>query len=233
MDITTSVRYKDGFYDSMYYRCYFGVLSDEGGIPDNRIPTYLLTHWKPVYLTPYVTILKYYEGVSINGSVLIEGNPYLGSVVYVLDEYGIPHNYDQVDSNGNFNLIVPAGNISLHLYASGNSVMDSINIGEFSEAEATWKETIDRDPIAIEVEKASVNVTLINISKDIDLYIRSTLYPDLQFKQDVDKESYTFVNLYPDVYEFILANETGAILQSDSKFLKPGYNDIAIGADYL
>jgi dolichyl-diphosphooligosaccharide--protein glycosyltransferase len=57
------------------------------------------------------TILEYYPGASVTGSVtLADGSPVSGVHVTMLDSWGIPHMVTTTNKYGGFNLIAPPGN---------------------------------------------------------------------------------------------------------------------------
>jgi len=61
-----------------------------------------------------VMMLKYYHGAIISGKVTLEdGTPIEGVSVTVSDDYDIPHQKVTTDSNGNYSIIVPYGDITL------------------------------------------------------------------------------------------------------------------------
>lgn len=131
----TATNYKEEYFNTMFYRTYLGTPAqqDESGnyqVPNQQIPTYLMRHFVPVYVSPFpyfaqqrsaVVIAKYYEGAFFNGSISCNDVPLDFVTVVVLDEFGFPHDFMETDENGNFNLIVPAGNITL-LFSYANDV---------------------------------------------------------------------------------------------------------------
>jgi len=138
MDLSQRTRQKDAFFNNMYFRTYYGITNDNTIPEENRLPTYGLRHWKIAYITPYVTITRYYEGAQIIGNVSVQNTSKIGSiVVIVLDEYGIAHDIVPVNSEGQFAVIAPAGNISLVIY-DGDINLETIQLDTpITEAEAT------------------------------------------------------------------------------------------------
>jgi dolichyl-diphosphooligosaccharide--protein glycosyltransferase len=64
--------------------------------------------------TAGAVFLEYYEGAYVNGTLTTEeGNPVGGMRVTIQDEYGIPHGSVLTDSNGQYSLLAPFGNITL------------------------------------------------------------------------------------------------------------------------
>ncbi len=67
-----------------------------------------------VALSQGVVFIQYYDGVIIRGKAVSQDNePMEGIWVTVQDEYGIPHNTVKTDSEGNYEVIAPFGNVSL------------------------------------------------------------------------------------------------------------------------
>ncbi|MDD1756962.1 MAG: carboxypeptidase regulatory-like domain-containing protein [Methanomassiliicoccales archaeon] len=66
-----------------------------------------------------IVFVQYYDGAIIEGQVTTDsGLPYPGLWVTVLDEYGIPHDYVQTDSEGRYSLIAPFGEVKI-VYSYG------------------------------------------------------------------------------------------------------------------
>jgi hypothetical protein len=117
----------------MFYRTYVGVSTGESGSktePSYQLPCLNMKHFYAEYISPLefmyyqgqgaVVIAKYYEGAFVNGTVTFEGNPLDVQVVVQknITQYGteIPVDHDQNNTiNGNFSVIVPAGNITLQI----------------------------------------------------------------------------------------------------------------------
>ncbi len=127
--------------DSTTFEQYFTTYQYSGYVSFLVQPTAGLRHFVPKYIspiteeTPYyfargslcrgcpaVVIAKYYEGAYINGTITSEGTP-VSAIIHVLDDYaGYSHDAVLTDDQGNFNLIAPAGNISLSIIpGSGQS----------------------------------------------------------------------------------------------------------------
>lgn len=67
-----------------------------------------------------VTFLQYYDGAIIEGTVTTDADrPMAGIWVTVLDEYGIPHQVVQTDSDGHYSVIAPFGDVTL-VYSYGD-----------------------------------------------------------------------------------------------------------------
>lgn len=126
--VDTRTVYKPAYYDSMFYRTYVGVVSNQGGTlsePEYQIPCLNMKHFYAQYISPYpeyayyqgksaVVIAKYYEGAVINGSVLFDDETRDFNVVVQqnISHYGsdIPVDHDSVSTvNGSYQVIVPAG----------------------------------------------------------------------------------------------------------------------------
>jgi asparagine N-glycosylation enzyme membrane subunit Stt3 len=131
----TSTIEKAAYFDTMFYRTYIGYppQQDSSGnyqTPRQQIPCYAMIHFIPVYISPYpyygygrsaVVIAKYYEGAFFNGTISCNNTPLPYVSVAILDEYGFPHDNTGTDFNGTFNLLAPAGNITL-LFSYANDV---------------------------------------------------------------------------------------------------------------
>jgi len=218
---------KDAYFNSMAFKTFYGF-SSNNEIPSNRIPTYMLKHWKPAFISPYISIAKYYEGAKTNGTVKIGNLDYNGVAVFVVDEYGIPHDAALVQ-NGAFDVIVPAGNITLSLYIGGNYLDINHYLGTVTEAEATRKE-IFNETVNIVVDEASVNVSITGIEEEgMMLNITSMTYPSVKYSISVAKnDTYNLQNMIPDNYNFAVVNSTGDTKYYDSLFVKPNQNEYNI-----
>lgn len=61
-----------------------------------------------------VMMLKYYDGAIVSGKVeMDDGTPLAGVALTVQDDFGIPHHQVYTDENGEYDLIVPFGNITI------------------------------------------------------------------------------------------------------------------------
>ena len=128
LDLTTTTVKKGGYYNSMAFKTFYGINESK------RIPTYMMKHWYLSYVSPYISIAKYYEGAKVNGTVIMNNSLVTGGVVYVLDENKIPHDY-AVTQAGQFDVIVPAGNSTLSLYFN-QTLVKEILIDNITEAQA-------------------------------------------------------------------------------------------------
>ena len=229
MDLVPFTQRKSGFYNSMAYRTFYGVYYGDDKIPDNRIPTYGLKHFAPVYISPYISIAKYYEGVTVVGTAYVKEQPYFGSIVYVLDEYKIPHDAAVVNYDGTFSVVCPPGNISFMLLKNGQEV-DLIEIDTpITEAEATWQVETNRS-ILFNVGVGSVSINLSGINETMTtLVLRATTYTYETFSEtSITNGTYFFDNLAPDEYEILVANKTGFSLYSRMEFVNVGNNTFDI-----
>jgi asparagine N-glycosylation enzyme membrane subunit Stt3/protocatechuate 3,4-dioxygenase beta subunit len=132
----TSTIEKAEYFNTMFYRTYIGYppQQDASGnyqTPRQQIPCYAMKHFIPAYISPYpyygygrsaVVIAKYYEGAFFNGTISCNNIPLPYVTVVVLDHYGFPHDNIATDDNGSFNLLAPAGNITL-LFSYANDVL--------------------------------------------------------------------------------------------------------------
>jgi len=65
-------------------------------------------------LSSGVVFLKYYHGAIVSGTVTVDGETPLGGIrVTVRDEYSVPHYVSHTDSEGNYQVLVPFGDIDL------------------------------------------------------------------------------------------------------------------------
>jgi len=130
----TRPQYKDAYFDSMFYRTYIGLSDGESGNKqeiDYQLPCFDMKHFYAEFISEYpkyyyysgksaVVIAKYYEGAYVNASVNFMGEPVEVQVVVQknISHYGtsIPIDHDKADTvNGSFNVIVPAGPITLQI----------------------------------------------------------------------------------------------------------------------
>jgi len=225
MDLTTITQRKDAFFDTFIYRTYYGILGEEGNLAKDRIPTYLLKHWVPVYIAPQIMIAKYYEGAKITGDAFVDMVDYNGATVYVIDAMGIPHDYDIIE-NGKFSVIAPAGNISLKLYMGLEylGAEQSITITE----EEAMREIESNKTATLKVNFSSVDISINGLNETMTLNVTSLRYPIMQFTKEVFNGNYTIDSLIPDDYTFTITNTTGYIIYENTKFLKPNKNTYKI-----
>ena len=214
LDLKVSTVEKDAFYNSMIYRTFYGETED------NRAPTLLQKHWKIGYLGPAVMIAKYYAGAKIDGTVKIGNTNYDGSSVFVVDEYGIQHDYSIVN-NGKFNLIAPAGNITIYLGIKGN-VLQKYNIGDITEEQGMREVPFESD-ISFDVNYSSIEGNITGLNDTATLNITSTSYQGIGYSVNVSNQPYIFSNLIPDEY-LIKVSRGNMTLYTQTKFLKPNSN---------
>jgi len=222
MDITTRTVRKDSYFNSMAFKTFYGFTSDNTD-PENRIPTYMLRHFKAVYITPYVSIAKYYEGAKVSGTAKVGGMGYNGAIVYVMDEYGIPHDYDIIE-NGEFNVIVPAGETNLALYI-GQNLLNTTSLGMVTEKEA-MRQIESNYNVTFEIDLASINVSVAGITEEnLNLTISSQMYPAMAFNEiAIANNTYIFNNLIPDNYNIYVTNSTGIQIYNEYIFIQPNEN---------
>ncbi len=68
----------------------------------------------PSTLESGVVFLQYYDGAIVRGqATAANGNPYPNVFVTAVDQYGIPHQTTRTDSNGNYELIAPFGDVNI------------------------------------------------------------------------------------------------------------------------
>ena len=221
LDLKVQTIKKDAFYNSMIYRTYYGE-SEE-----NRAPTLLQKHWKIAYLGPAVMIAKYYAGAKIKGEVYIENTSYDGSIVYVVDEYGIQHDSALVE-DGQFEVIVPAGNITLILGMRGQEI-DSYNLGDITEEQA-MREVPFEDEIVFNVNYGSLEGNITGLREAVYLNVSSQSYKGIYYNRSLVNQPYQINNLIPDVYNIKLfrGNRT---YYDENKFIKPEKNIVDINVE--
>lgn len=227
LNLYPTTRKKDGWFDNMFYKVYYGPYEGNQEATSNRLPTYLLKHFKPAYISPYVVISKYYEGAKVTGSAFVDNIEYNGAVVYVFDDYGIPHDYDMIEQ-GEFQVIVPAGNITLELYMQGYPLNQTRKFN-ITENQGIRREPFN-DSFIFNVPFANVTVGLTSNQTNLTLNISSTAYPAIKYSYPVHQFNETFItsDMISDIYEITVENNTGVRFYTDTYFLGPGNNDIVI-----
>jgi len=235
---------KDGFYNTMIYKAYIGQPVSDGSIPRDRIPGYFLKHWALSYSSPYLAILTYYEGATINGTVTLgdENQSYDGTQVVVFDQYNIPKTYD-ITENGNFSVLAPAGNVSLQIYVGNNNLTGLIPITPVSEEEATRQVPRTEPPVEFHINTSSIdmnvyfnetyaNLSCQNYTYDATLTIKSTTYMYHEFTEPLVAGNNTFHwdDIIPDNYQ-ITISATNCTMHQEQAFFKPNNNTINIVYD--
>jgi len=143
--VNTKEYYKDAYFETMFYRTYVGVTEGTSGSlsePSYQFPCYNMRHFCAEYISEYpeyytspgqsaVVIAKYYAGAQVNGSVTFMGEPVDAQVVVQknISHYGteIPIDHDSdITSNGEFNVIVPAGPVQLQIVKFKNTIYETI-----------------------------------------------------------------------------------------------------------
>jgi len=119
MDLSPETSRKQGYYNCMIYKAFYGYNPGDGTLPTNRIPGYFLRHWYLAYVTPYITILKYYEGAIINGQ--FNSSEFNNTMVIAFDEYQIAHDSRLVLDNNMFSILAPAGNVTLKVFETNGN----------------------------------------------------------------------------------------------------------------
>ncbi len=123
-----------------------GIDNDKNGQVDDQGEGGVVTSG----LKSGVVFIKYIEGAYLNGTVTTyQGTPVKNIRVTVADDYGIPHDSTHTDENGTYQLIAPAGNVSLQLSSGGYLE------GEYAAFS-----------VLSQIENIRLNVTNINISDD-------------------------------------------------------------------
>lgn len=219
---------KDGYFNSFAFRTFFGMNLNDDALPDNPIPTYGLQHFTPVYLSSSIIVTEFYEGAHITGNVSIENIPFINSVVYLLDQYNIPHDFAVIGLNGTFSLIAPPGNVSLMLVKDGNLVKKFSDVLTVLKEEATWQIPSNHS-VSLMVNKSSVIFTVEGVNEsNLICNITGSTYQDTQVIKDLQNTQYYFTNMISDTYYIIVTNNTGSILYSKSIFVLPDENNFSI-----
>lgn len=100
-------KYKEPFFNSMFYRTYIGTPLGLGAIPITEcvghnaqlpaegdvlpgiaLPGYCMEHFRLVYFSNQVRMLKYYPGAVVEGRVLVDGKPMANARVAAFDDAG-------------------------------------------------------------------------------------------------------------------------------------------------
>jgi len=227
MKLDTTTQRKSGYYNSMIFALYYGP-NFGNQVPNNRAPTYGLKHFVPVYVSPYVVISKYYEGAKISGTIKVGDVPYSGSVVFVLDKFGIPHD-GTIVSDGNVNLVAPEGNISLGLFISGELIAETNLESPITEEEAT-RQIDTNKTFSFDINMSSLAVLVSNVNEqNLTLYITSRLFPSMSFtRENISNTTYFFDDLIPDIYDFVIESDLGVERYSGYRFIEPDENEYNI-----
>ena len=98
-----------------------------------------------------VSMLKYYDGAIVSGNLaLTDGTPVAGAHVTVYDEYGIPHHIVSTDSDGNYELLAPFGNVTV-VASTGKLTLDTLvgtavnSTSFYVRDDQAMREQVDRD----------------------------------------------------------------------------------------
>jgi len=84
-----------------------------------------------------IVFVQYYDGAIIEGQVTTEsGLAYPDLWVTVLDEYGIPHDHVQTDSEGRYSLIAPFGDVQI-VYSYGDLDQRTLMAAELTRTSVT------------------------------------------------------------------------------------------------
>jgi len=181
--VNTKEYYKDAYFETMFYRTYVGVTEGTPGSlsePNYQFPCYNMRHFCAEYISEYpkyytspgqsaVVIAKYYAGAYVNGSVTFMGEPVDAQVVVQknVSHYGteIPIDHDSdTTSDGEFNVIVPAGPVRLQIVKFKNTIYETIL------ENVTFDSTIDPAlyPVSDDdaMRRSDTYARLVNISID-------------------------------------------------------------------
>jgi dolichyl-diphosphooligosaccharide--protein glycosyltransferase len=206
--VNTKQYYKDAYFDTMFYRTYIGVSEGESGSksePNYQVPCMDMRHFYAEYVSPYpeyvyyqgksaVVIAKYYAGAYVDGSVDFMGTPVQAQIVVQknVTHYGteVPIDHDKNNTyNGNFSVIVPAGNITLQVRR-----YPELGAGAFTMKNVTFDSTTDPELAPITDDEAMRRGgdynRLVNISIDsanIEGYVYSNKDTNDAYNESVDE----------------------------------------------
>ena len=160
------LKYTDKFFDTMFFKTFIGwsgrdIDQEDGGIPGvsgnvgqyRPMPAWMMKHFKLVYINDGVRFIKFYEGAFINGTVRTEkGTPVENAHVTLLGkdytEYGdywTPHDKTITDSNGNYSVLAPFGEVQVVAsYGNISSFSRLSNIGTMQLNESYFNITDDQ-----------------------------------------------------------------------------------------
>jgi len=219
---------------------------------------------------PAVVIAKYYEGAKMNGTVRCMNRPMAFVIATVRDDFRqtlqtklvngrivnrtvekIPHDATFTDTNGNFSLIAPAGNVTIsieiavdqyHRYKLKEVTFNSTTDPELypiSEEEAMRMPGVDYNrTINITIDPASLEGIIFDDVNGNGSYEKGIDQPlsnvEIRLRNRLTGESYTlFTNssgyynisdIFPGIYEIKAYYQTFEIHNKSILFLAPGEN---------
>ena len=209
---STKPVYKDLYFDTMFYRTYIGPAS---GTPGNKqelqyqLPCIDMKHFCAEFISNYskysyyqgqsaVVIAKYYEGAYINGSVTFMGEVLPIPVQVVIQKnihhYGttIPIDHDKASTNdGKFNLIAPAGNITLQIRRN-----TELGGNAFALKNVTFDSTLDPELFLISDDEA-MRKSGTNYERIINISIDPASIEGYVYQNQDDNETYNVLSDKP------------------------------------
>ena len=219
-DLEPTFERKQAVYETLWYKTYYGI----GEMSDNRLPTANLRHFKLVYYSPIVVMSKYYEGATINGTVFLGNQPYTGTIVYVFDDYGVPHDRAIVDINGSYSLIAPAGNLSLRVFV-GQALNDLHQVEHITITEDEGRQLVPYNKTTNFIFDYSYLDLNINTNEsNLTLGVNSETYGMYNEYQFDLNHSFNLTEMIPDSYMITITNSTGADLYNERLYVQPGRN---------
>ena len=206
--VNTKSYYKDAYFDTMFYRTYIGFSEGESGSksePNYQLPCMDMKHFYAEFISNIskyayysgqsaVVIAKYYAGAFVNGSISFMGETLDAQVVVQknISHYGIeiPLDHDKNDTtNGNFSVIVPAGEITLQVRR-----YPELGQGAFVLKNVTFNSTTDSELAHISDDEAMRRGgdynRIVNISIDpanIEGYVYSNKDTNDVYNESVDE----------------------------------------------
>ena len=221
---------KQAYYESMWYKIFYGEVYTGKGTNEQRYPTLGLTHFYLDYASPYVVIAQYYEGYQLSGTVTSNSTNYDGGRVYVYDKYGIMHDNDVIE-NGKFNVLLPKGKVSLRVFMDDNPLMEPYYLDNVTEDEAKRIVTDTREPIYFNIPVANFSLNVSDVNETVNLSIVSKHF-DNNISWQIDSDTnHTFTSLIPDVYTVSLVNKTGYSIYEKEVFVTPGDNTLNVNRE--
>lgn len=219
-NLVSIVERKQPIYDTLWYKTYYGI----GEMSDNRLPTYNLRHFKLTYINPMVVISKYYEGATINGTITLEGQSFPYTIVYVFDEYGIPHDNCFVSEDGQFSLLVPAGNLTFRVYV-GQTLNDLKQTQTLIVTEEEGRRLIPYNKtLSFNISYANMILNITNNKSNLILSIQGETYQSSYEYPFSSSYVLNLTDMIPDRYKFTITNSTGFSLYNESIYVAPGVN---------
>lgn len=220
---STNQEYKEDYYNTMFYKTYVGQIPTQLQNFFPQLPTWGMEHFYAEFVSdvPYsqnrmaVVIAKYYEGASVNGSVLYQDSPLDAQIVVTkpVEMYGTTVDIDHASVatvNGSFDLLAGAGNVTVQIRR-----YPELGPNAFLVEEVTFNGTGNLAPItddeAMRIGSHSRDLGQIEIeSGDIEGYVFDDLDSDGAYVLENDS---TVGNVKVTISEVLQFTDEGAISQ--------------------